>query len=154
MILLVVVLIMSSSSSTRLFALGILLDDDDDDFFDSELLAATVGTEATRVPSPASSRSGSSGEYNAFFFVGRAVQGGKRASLLLFDDDASEAPRTWLGFVGQGSSKFCTKGITPPSRSCGISKHGVSKFKAVPGCLYIKASEVQAWCQPAFPSED
>lgn len=90
----------------------------------------------------------SSGEFNAFSFVGAAVAAGEGSggrgnekSLFLLPTERGIC----LGNIS--GSKFCTK-MCVDGRSCGIPTHASRKFRASSDHVYILEAETKAFCEP------
>ena len=84
----------------------------------------TVPSSSNSNDSPAltASLTSSTGENNAFTFVGGLVSGGGSKRGLWSYPPALQGSKPCLGQVG--NTKFCTKLVADPASSCGIFKHG------------------------------
>jgi hypothetical protein len=109
-------------------------------------LSISSSPDSVRPPTLTSSSTSSSGEYNAFTFVGGLISGGgSRRGLWILPSNA-EASKTCLGQVG--STKFCTMVLEGSASSCGVMRHGTNKFDVTPGVVYIRCNDIQAFCAP------
>lgn len=101
-------------------------------------------------PSLQATSSSSSGEFNAFSFVGAAVAagtsgnggvGGNEKSLFLLPSKGGFC----LGNIS--GSKFCTKRCVD-GKSCGIPTHATRKFRTSSEHVHILETENKALCEP------
>jgi hypothetical protein len=125
--------------------------DDADDWAGMSGLTLAPSQPSPPGSAPPTATSASSGEYNAFTFVGGVVSGGgSKRSLWVYPAENSGI-KPCLGHVG--ITKFCTKSIEGVGMSCGIMRHGSFKFQVSSHLAYIKAGDGQAFCAPTFRFE-
>jgi len=139
------------SRMSAMSSLPHLSTDDADDWAGMSGLTLAPSQPSPPGSAPPTATSASSGEYNAFTFVGGVVSGGgSKRSLWVYPAENSGI-KPCLGQVG--NTKFCTKSIEGVGMSCGIMRHGSFKFQVSSHLAYIKAGDGQAFCAPTFRFE-